>query len=84
MHALHAEGCRHFDFTIGDYPYKSGFGVEPSPLLDLVSARELARQEEIAAAALPRPRIKRALGTIGITLVPKAVKERYRQYHAAE
>ncbi|GJE18672.1 GNAT family N-acetyltransferase [Methylobacterium marchantiae] len=35
MEALHAEGCRSFDFSIGDYDYKRRFNVEPLPLLDL-------------------------------------------------
>lgn len=82
MHALHAEGCRHFDFTIGDYPYKSGFGVEPAPLLDLVSA-ESWRGRTRSAGALAKARAKRTLAKMGITFVPKAVKERYRRHRAA-
>jgi CelD/BcsL family acetyltransferase involved in cellulose biosynthesis len=82
MHALHARGCRHFDFTIGDYPYKSGFGVEPSPLLDLVSA-ESWRGKARAAEKLAKAGIKRSLAKMGITLTPKDVKERYRQYRAS-
>ncbi|MCJ2131660.1 GNAT family N-acetyltransferase [Methylobacterium sp. E-045] len=35
MEALHAEGCRSFDFSIGDYDYKRRFNVEPLPLVDL-------------------------------------------------
>jgi CelD/BcsL family acetyltransferase involved in cellulose biosynthesis len=82
MHELHGQGCRHFDFTIGDYPYKLGFGVEPSPLLDLVSA-ESWRGKRRSAGDLAKARIKQAFGRMGITLVPKAVKERYREYHAS-
>ncbi|MBD8904104.1 GNAT family N-acetyltransferase [Methylobacterium sp. WL19] len=37
MEALHREGCRSFDFSIGDYDYKRRFGVEPLPLVDLVA-----------------------------------------------
>ncbi len=83
MHALHGDGCRHFDFTIGDYPYKSGFGVEPSPLVDLVSA-ESWRGKARSAGALAKARAKRTLAKMGMTFVPKAVKERYRQYHGAD
>ncbi len=82
MHELHAQGCRHFDFTIGDYPYKSGFGVEPSPLCDLVTGRSW-RGKGIAAGDLAKAGVKRALGTMGISVVPKAVKERYRRYRAS-
>ncbi|WP_027173381.1 GNAT family N-acetyltransferase [Methylobacterium sp. 10] len=36
MEALHREGCRSFDFSVGDYDYKRRFGVEPLPLVDLI------------------------------------------------
>lgn len=36
MEALHREGCRSFDFSIGDYDYKRRFGVEPLQLVDLI------------------------------------------------
>lgn len=36
MHDLHGDGVRHFDFTIGDYPYKQGFGVQSAELIDVV------------------------------------------------
>lgn len=35
---LHAQGFRHFDFSIGNYAYKRRLGVEPQPLCDLVTA----------------------------------------------
>jgi CelD/BcsL family acetyltransferase involved in cellulose biosynthesis len=35
MGALHAQGVRHFDFTIGDYYYKKGFQPDHVELLDL-------------------------------------------------
>ncbi len=82
IHALHGAGCRHFDFSLGDYPYKSGFGVAPSPLLDFVSARSW-RGRKNAALDLAKAAAKRALGTIGVSLVPQSVKDRYRRYHAA-
>lgn len=37
-----AQGVRRFDFGIGDYPFKRGFGVEEMPLYDLIVARGLA------------------------------------------
>jgi CelD/BcsL family acetyltransferase involved in cellulose biosynthesis len=82
MHALHQRGIRHFDFSIGDYPYKSGFGVEPGPLLDFVAARSW-RGQKCAARDLAKAAVKRALGMIGVSLVPKAVKNRYRRYHGS-
>ncbi len=83
MHTLHGQGIRHFDFSIGDYPYKSGFGVAPSPLLDLIAAKSF-RGRRSAVRNLAKARIKRTLGMLGISLVPKAVKDRYRQYHGSE
>lgn len=38
MAALHQDGVRQFDFSIGNYAYKRRFGVVPFPLLDLTSA----------------------------------------------
>ena len=36
MAALHREGVREFDFSVGNYDYKRRFGVEPVRLFDLV------------------------------------------------
>jgi CelD/BcsL family acetyltransferase involved in cellulose biosynthesis len=83
MHALHEKGIRHFDFSIGDYPYKSGFGVEPSPLVDLISAQSW-RGRGSAASDLAKAAIKRALERIGVSVVPQAVKDRYRAYHGSD
>lgn len=38
MAALHAQGVRDFDFTIGDYPYKKGFRPDELPLYELTTA----------------------------------------------
>lgn len=38
MQMMHAQGYRHFDFSIGNYAYKRRLGVEPEPLHDLVAA----------------------------------------------
>lgn len=38
MAALHKEGVRHFDFSIGNYAYKRRFGVVPLPLADITAA----------------------------------------------
>jgi CelD/BcsL family acetyltransferase involved in cellulose biosynthesis len=71
MAALHAQGFRRFDFSIGNYAYKRRFGVEPLPLADLVeplSWKGLPGQLRAAAAARLRrhPRldaiVRRALG----------------------
>jgi CelD/BcsL family acetyltransferase involved in cellulose biosynthesis len=71
MAALHRDGVREFDFSIGNYAYKRRFGVARIPLADLSAslswrglpyalrdraARELRRYPKIAAT------IKRALG----------------------
>jgi CelD/BcsL family acetyltransferase involved in cellulose biosynthesis len=38
MAALHKDGVRQFDFSIGNYAYKRRFGVKPLALADLTSA----------------------------------------------
>ena len=38
MAALHSDGVREFDFSIGNYAYKRRFGVKPLPLVDLSAA----------------------------------------------
>jgi CelD/BcsL family acetyltransferase involved in cellulose biosynthesis len=71
MAALHRDGVREFDFSIGNYAYKRRFGVTRIPLVDLSAAlswrglpyalrdraaRELRNYPKIAAY------LKRALG----------------------
>ena len=38
MAALHADGVREFDFSIGNYAYKRRFGVAPIALVDITAA----------------------------------------------
>jgi CelD/BcsL family acetyltransferase involved in cellulose biosynthesis len=38
MAALHRDGVRHFDFSVGNYAYKRRFGVTPLPLADISAA----------------------------------------------
>src|SRR5579864_94790 len=38
MAALHKDGVREFDFSIGNYAYKRRFGVTRTPLVDLTAA----------------------------------------------
>ena len=38
MAALHGDGVRQFDFSIGNYAYKRRFGVAPMPLVDVTAA----------------------------------------------
>jgi CelD/BcsL family acetyltransferase involved in cellulose biosynthesis len=38
MAALHKDGVREFDFSIGNYAYKRRFGVAPLPLVDITVA----------------------------------------------
>ena len=71
MAALHSDGVREFDFSIGNYAYKRRFGVKPLPLVDLSAAlswrglpyalrdraaRKLRRYPKLTAT------LKRALG----------------------
>jgi CelD/BcsL family acetyltransferase involved in cellulose biosynthesis len=71
MAALHRDGVRSFDFSIGNYAYKRRFGVAPLPLADITAAmswrgmpyllrdravRELRRHPRLAAL------VGRALG----------------------
>jgi CelD/BcsL family acetyltransferase involved in cellulose biosynthesis len=71
MAALHKDGVREFDFSVGNYAYKRRFGVKPLPLVDISAAlgwrglpyalrdravRELRRHPKLAS------RLKRALG----------------------
>ncbi|MBR1250351.1 GNAT family N-acetyltransferase [Bradyrhizobium sp. AUGA SZCCT0169] len=41
MAALHSDGVREFDFSVGDYDYKRRFGVTPLPLVDISAALSL-------------------------------------------
>lgn len=36
MKEMHARGCRHFDFTIGNESYKRDYGAQPSELYEMV------------------------------------------------
>jgi CelD/BcsL family acetyltransferase involved in cellulose biosynthesis len=71
MAALHRDGVRNFDFSIGNYAYKRRFGVAQLPLVDITAAlswrgmpyalrdravRELRRHPRLAA------HVARALG----------------------
>jgi CelD/BcsL family acetyltransferase involved in cellulose biosynthesis len=71
MAALHQDGVREFDFSVGNYAYKRRFGVKSLPLVDISAAlgwrglpyalrdraaRELRNYPKLAA------RLKRALG----------------------
>jgi CelD/BcsL family acetyltransferase involved in cellulose biosynthesis len=38
MAALHRDGVRHFDFSIGNYAYKRRFGVVPVALAEITAA----------------------------------------------
>ena len=71
MAALHHDGVRHFDFSVGNYAYKRRFGVVPLPLADITAAlswrglpyawrdravRELRRHPRLAAQVKSRAR----------------------------
>ena len=56
-------GVRRFDFGIGDYPFKRGFGVTEVPLYDLIVARDItalpkALYHQIVARARKSDRIR--------------------------
>jgi CelD/BcsL family acetyltransferase involved in cellulose biosynthesis len=38
MAALHRDGVREFDFSVGNYAYKRRFGVTPLPLVDITAS----------------------------------------------
>jgi CelD/BcsL family acetyltransferase involved in cellulose biosynthesis len=71
MAALHKDGVREFDFSIGNYAYKRRFGVVPLPLVDLTAALNwrgipYALRDRAAARLRRHPRLAgyvgRALG----------------------
>jgi CelD/BcsL family acetyltransferase involved in cellulose biosynthesis len=73
MAALHADGVREFDFSIGNYAYKRRFGVMRLPLVDVSSALSwrgwpYALRDRAARELRNYPRletrIKRALGKL--------------------
>jgi CelD/BcsL family acetyltransferase involved in cellulose biosynthesis len=71
MAALHKDGIRQFDFSIGNYAYKRRFGVERVPLVDFTAALSwrglpYALRDRAARWLRSHPRlaeyVKRALG----------------------
>ena len=71
MAALHKDGVRQFDFSIGNYAYKRRFGVTPLALADVSAALSwrgipYALRDRAARALRRYPRlaahVKRALG----------------------
>ena len=71
MAALHGDGVREFDFSIGNYAYKRRFGVVRTPLVDLSAALSWrgwshALRDRAARQLRSYPRlaayVKRALG----------------------
>jgi len=71
MAALHRDGVREFDFSIGNYAYKRRFGVTRTPLVDVSAALSwrglpYALRDRAARALRRHPRVmahlKRALG----------------------
>jgi len=71
MAALHKDGVREFDFSVGNYAYKRRFGVKRLPLVDLSAAlswrgRPYALRDRAARELRNYPKLtawlKRALG----------------------
>jgi CelD/BcsL family acetyltransferase involved in cellulose biosynthesis len=67
-----ARGVRRFDFGMGDYPFKRGFGTEEVPLHDLVVARGIA--------AVPRAVYHHMKGRLRRSQRVRAVFERLKPY----
>lgn len=66
MAALHGDGVRVFDFSIGNFDYKRRFGVQHLPLVAVSAALSwrglpLDLRYRVAKAVRPYPRIKAAL-----------------------
>jgi CelD/BcsL family acetyltransferase involved in cellulose biosynthesis len=67
MAALHKDGVREFDFSIGNYAYKRRFGVVPLPLVDLTAALSwrgipYALRDRAAARLRRHPRLAAYVG----------------------
>ena len=71
MAALHRDGVREFDFSVGNYDYKRRFGVMPLPLIDISAAlswrgRPFALRDRAVLALRNHPqldaRLRRAFG----------------------
>jgi CelD/BcsL family acetyltransferase involved in cellulose biosynthesis len=67
MAALHKDGVREFDFSIGNYAYKRRFGVAPLPLVDLTAALNwrgipYALRDRAAARLRRHPRLAAYVG----------------------
>jgi CelD/BcsL family acetyltransferase involved in cellulose biosynthesis len=67
MAALHKDGVREFDFSIGNYAYKRRFGVVPLPLVDLTASLNwrgipYALRDRAAARLRRHPRLAAYVG----------------------
>jgi len=71
MAALHQDGVREFDFSVGNYAYKRRFGVARLPLVDISAALSwrglpYALRDRVARELRSYPQLtaflKRALG----------------------
>ena len=58
LNHLHAGGCRYFDFTNGDEPYKRDFGAVPNQIYELTQALRL-RGRPVALGIATRTNWKR-------------------------
>lgn len=54
MAALHADGVRSFDFSVGTYDYKRRFGVQDVPLVDFTAALSWRGRAFLGARKLAR------------------------------
>jgi CelD/BcsL family acetyltransferase involved in cellulose biosynthesis len=69
MAALHRDGVRQFDFSIGNYAYKRRFGVAPIALVDLTAALSwrglpYVLRDRAARQIRRRPRLHTLVGRV--------------------
>jgi CelD/BcsL family acetyltransferase involved in cellulose biosynthesis len=60
MAAMHADGIRSFDFSVGTYDYKRRFGVRDRPLVDVTAAVSWRGRLAMAAETMFRSVRRRA------------------------
>ena len=73
---LIAQGTTHFDFTIGDEPYKRNFGAQPQPIH--------AAHQALSLRGLPRAAVESAKGLVRQMRVNRMAPERPALPSAAE
>ena len=65
IEAMHAEGCREFDLSVGDFQYKHAFGIVAEPLVNLLLPLSWRGRPFCIAAGL-RQRLKQSPAIQGL------------------